>query len=393
MPRECSLAVTGMHELNDARDLFVDLYAYRQRENRNPLEDWLTECLAATIRALPSTQRGALLARLSGATIDDPEAFLAAHRVDIVTQYQTVAAGRPDMLILLDDQPWILFENKVSHGVSERIDEHGAQSHQLRAYADWLGDHGKDCILAPAIVFVTHITPPPEDFRVRDAAGRYRGLFPVHTSWGALGRAISTLVTGLAEEHHARILASAFLTFLEQHDMSNEFPSSAAFAAAELYVSQAATIENLVDRMWQEVRTVASFGRTSDYLLKALTDEGSVSAWRYVAPGAASPDRSSFLQTGIWYPETGLWFDAGDIGEDLRGPQAYLFFGNHADDIFTAATGEPEGFVRPSSNFLAFRAVTDFPGDPQARGEEIISWVADRGRALKTFLTAHQLIA
>lgn len=175
--------------------------------------------------------------------------------------------------------------------------------------------------------------------------------------------------------------------------MSNEFPPSSAFAAAEMYVSHAGTLENLVDRMWQEIRTVASFGRTSDYQLMALTEEGSVSAWRYVAPGAASPDRSSYLQTGIWYPEAGLWFDADDVGEDLRGPHAYLFFGNDTDGTFSAATDELDGFMRPSSSFLAFKAVADFSSDPQSRGEEIVSWVADRGRALKVCLTDHGFIA
>ncbi|NIJ63150.1 hypothetical protein FHR20_000081 [Sphingomonas leidyi] len=379
--------------MSDTHHLFVDLYAYRQREKRNPLEDWLTECLAATIRALPGKQKGALLTRLSGTRIDDPQRFSAAHRIEVITQYPAGEAGRPDMLILLDGQPWILFENKVSHGVSVHTDEDGTQSHQLRRYAGWLSDRGKHCALAPAIVFVTHITPPPEDFRKRDATGLYRGLFPTHTSWGALGREISKLVADLPQDHHASVLASAFLTFLEENNMSNEFPPSSAFAAAELYVTQAETLENLVDRMWHQVRSIASFGKTADYQLKALTDEGSVSAWRYVAPGPASPDRSSYLQTGIWYPEAGLWFDAEDIGRDLRGAHAYLFFGNNSDGMFSAVTEELAGFVRPTSDFLAMKAIADFSSDPQSRGEEIISWIADRSRVLKTCLTAHQLIA
>ena len=175
--------------------------------------------------------------------------------------------------------------------------------------------------------------------------------------------------------------------------MSNEFPSSTAFAAGEIYVSQAGPLVNLVDRMWREVSTIASFGRNSQYQLQPIVEDGSISAWRYVAPGPASPDRSTYLQTGIWYPEAGLWFDADDVGAELRGPQAYLLFANDSDDMFTAAKGELEGFVRPASDFLAFKPIADFPGNPQSRGEEIIRWVAERGRALKVFLTAHGLIA
>jgi hypothetical protein len=374
-------------------DLFIDLYTYRERENKCPLEDWLTECLAVTIRALPRPAKAALLSWLSGAVIEDPDAFFDAHEVEISTQYLAGAAGRPDMLVRIDRQPWIVFENKVGHSVAARVTADGAESHQLRDYADWLNQQGRHCPLPQALVFVTHITQPPPDFRGADGAGSYRGVRPVHTSWGALGRRIAGLTVGLPEDHHARALATAFLAYLEDQDMSNEFPASAAFAAAEVYVSQAATLENLVGRMWQELRTGVNFGRTADFQLQAVPEEGSVSAWRWVAPGPSSPSRDSYLQTGIWFPETGSWFDEEDVVKDLRGPQAYVYFGNGDNDMFRHATGEPEGFLRPDSNFLACRRISAFSADPQARGEEIIAWVADRGAVLKRFLADRGLIA
>jgi hypothetical protein len=380
-------------QLSATADIFVDLYAYRQRENKDPLEDWLTECLAVTMRALPATLKAKLLVLLSGTMIDDPDAFFAKHSIEILTQYSTRDAGRPDMLVRLDGQPWILFENKVAHGVSIREGDQGGDSHQLRGYADWLDEHGRECLLPRALVFVTHVTAPPEDFHGVDASRLYHGFHRTHTSWGALGRSIAALTFDLADEHHAKVLARALLVYLEEKNMSNEFPSSAAFSAAELYVSQADALENLVKRMWDELKTAVNFGRTADYQLQALTDEGSVSAWRFVAPGPSSPSRESFLQTGIWFPETGLWFDADDLEEELRGPQAYIYFGNGLEDSFSNANGELNGFMRPASNFLACKAINQFPTDPQVRGEQIIAWVAEQAHNLKNFLMQHLLIA
>jgi hypothetical protein len=377
----------------ETSDLFIDLYAYRQRENKDPLEDWLTECLAVTIRALPRPAKAALLSELSGATVSDPQAFFDAHKVEVFTQHSTGAAGRPDMLVQLDGHPWILFENKVGHGVAAREAVDGTESHQLRGYAEWLNKQGRHCSLAKALVFVTHITQPPQDFRGADEAGLYHGLRRTHTSWAALGRRIAGLTDGLPDDHHAKALTTAFLAYLEDQDMSNEFPSSSAFAAAEVYVSQAAALENLVSRMWQELRTAANFGRTADVQLKALTDEGSVSAWRYVAPGPSSPSRNSYLQTGIWFPETGSWFDAEEVDIGVRGPQAYVYFGNGENDMFGIAPGELEGFMRPNSDFLACKPMAEFSAVPQVRGEEIIAWVAERAGVLKMFLTEHGLIA
>jgi hypothetical protein len=334
-----------------------------------------------------------LLSELSGAVIAKPESFFDNHKIEVLTQYPAGAAGRPDMLVQLDGHPWILFENKVGHGVAAREAVDGSESHQLRGYADWLNEQGRHCPLAKGLVFATHITQPPQDFRSADEAGLYHGIHRTHISWGALGRRIAWLTEYLPDDHHAKALTTAFLAYLEDQDMSNEFPNSAAFASAEVYLSQGAALENLVSRMWHELRIGVKFGKTADFQLKAVTDEGSVSAWRWVAPGPSSPSRDSYLQTGIWFPETGSWFDAEEVIKSVRGPQAYVYFGNGANEMFCDATGELEGFMRPNSDFLACKPTAAFSSDPQARGEEIIAWVVERSGVLKPFLTEHGLIA
>jgi hypothetical protein len=371
--------------------LFRDLYAYRQRENRDPLEDWLTECMAIALRALPEEAQAAFFSWCSGVEIDEAQKLLAVSGVSVETQFFAGTAGRPDLVILLDGQPWIVFENKVSHGIGRRANEDGADSHQLRAYADWL-DANASGKARSALVFVSHITPPPDDFRGRQADALYHGMHRVHTSWGAVARRLSSSVNHLENSHYAKVIAAAFLGYLEQQNMSNEFPTSVAFAAAELYLNQATPLENLVERMWDEVKLAVKFGRTADYQIKALADEGTVGAWRYVMPGLKGPQRWNYLQTGFWYPGAGSWIDTDALGSEAYGAQAVVFFGNSDDEMYAGVSDAPLGFLRPATNFLACKPVAAFPTDPQARGESIISWAAEQTALLKPFLIDHGLV-
>lgn len=375
-------------------NLFRDLYAYRQRENKDPKEDWLTECLAATMRALPRDALQKVVADFSAFDVLDPNENLAEDELKIHTQFPIGSGGRPDMLITLNGQPWIVIENKVGHSVGVRIKADGSDSHQLGDYADWLWKESRDCRLRPAMVFITHLTRPPEDFSSRATADRYYGFRRHATSWGSLARKFMALTSHLDEVHHARVMAETFLGYLEDQNMSDEMPDSTAFAAAQMYVGYAAELENLVDAMWQRACTIANFGKTSDYILKAVTDQGSVSAWRYVAPTPVSPSRNTYVETGIWYPEIGAWYDRENIGSDLRGAQVYVGLFNNEDDYFLK---NPSGdsldfFIRPCSDFMAVKAVADFPSDPQVRGELITDWVEQRAVELRKFLLSNKLV-
>ena len=368
-----------------ARRLFIDLYAYRERENRSPLEDWLTECLAATIRALPDAPKAELLGYLADTKIADPPSFFAEHKVDVRTQYVTADAGRPDLLVLLDDCPWILFENKVAHGVSVREDGQGGDVHQLRRYGDWLIAHGGECPLPRALIFVTHITPPPSDFLDDRAETLYPGLRRLHLAWGNLARLIAGLTTALSDDHHARVVADAFLACLEDQNMTHEFPASGAFAAAELYVSQAGSLEYLVDRMWDQVRNIVKFGSTVDYKLMAVPGELSISAWRYLSATSTSIG-DCFIQTGIWFPEAGPWLASHELDRELKGPQAFVYFGSDWTDAFADVTTQPEACLRPASEFLISKAIGEFAAEPQLRGEAIVAWAGQQARILIEFL-------
>jgi len=51
-------------------DPFSVLYSYRERERKNNYEDWLIECLAAILRALPQAVFSDFMSRLTGQSAD-----------------------------------------------------------------------------------------------------------------------------------------------------------------------------------------------------------------------------------------------------------------------------------------------------------------------------------
>jgi hypothetical protein len=379
--------------------LFVDLYSYRQRENKNPLEDWLTECLAATMRALPDTQLAALLAALlapdagqdkgpNSAKLQDAIlAHIRVRQVAITTQHHAHEAGRPDMVITMEGRPWIVFENKVAAAISQRASETGPASHQLRDYARWLAQYPhKD--LPGALIFVTHLTEPPADFAASHPADNYFGLTRTAVSWGEIARKIAALCADLPADHYAQHLAIAFRDYLKEKNMSSEFPDATAFAAAQIYLSQAALLENLVERMWLHASRVASFGKTNNRTLGPSPDNGMISAWRYAVHGPERPRKAyySYVQTGFWFPGLAPWGGDSEAKLEARGVQAFLCFGNDEPGYFSDFPDAPDGFIRPSSNFVAMRALSSFPEDPQDRGQQIEVWISERADTLRAFL-------
>lgn len=53
----------------------------------------------------------------------------------------------------------------------------------------------------------------------------------------------------------------------------------------------------------------------------------------------------------------------------------------------------PEGFLRPASDFLAIESLSAFSADPDARGGEIVSWVAGKAAVLRPFLLERKIVS
>jgi hypothetical protein len=370
-------------------ELFTDLYRYRQREQKNNLEDWLTECLAAILRALNEEQWADFLGQFLGPQGVELGKRIAEDGADVRTQFHAGAAyGIPDLAIFLGDKPIILFENKVAHSVAEGENEAGERQHQLHRYAKWLNDNRHpDC--NPHLIFITHITRPPEDFTgtavLHDA---YRGISRRSSTWGLLARLLLSVTSDEGDRSLSHSLAAAFYSMLKDQNMANEFPTSTDIASLEVFLSQGAAVVNLLDRMWNEIAFVANASNMAKRTIEPEFDYGRYTAWRYVNRVEHLSSNSPFLMTGIWFPEVvANWTPADLDGLNPRGPQVFLLFAFDDDDMFEGVTGKPtEEWRRPSSDFIRLAPLYEFAGPPDERASRILEWLGDEAKALRTFL-------
>lgn len=375
-------------------DLFVDLYRYRQRENKNNLEDWFTECLAAAFRSLDQSQWFSLLVTSIGLSEDEAELLLEPGLPTVETQVQAGSDyGIPDLVIYSGNAAAIVFENKVAHGVAEAEVEEGTRN-QLHRYCEWLqkeaGDNG-----IKRLIFLTHLTRPPEDFG-RTFAGDtcpYKMVDRRSQTWGELARHLLKITSDEGERALSYGLVSSLYNMLENENMANEFPGSTEFAALEVMLAQGGAIENLLKRMWSEVSGVGNSTKMSREVTDFEFEFGRYSVHRYVNRIPSPDTRYAFVMTGVWFPEVEAAWEAGDLGGyKARGPQIFLLFGDDHDDMFEEIEGKPgPDWHRPASDFLKLTPLYDFTGSPDERAAKILEWLASAARELRPFLVEKRL--
>lgn len=375
--------------------LFNDLYRYREREKKQNLEDWLTECLAAVFRALPKSCLETVLAQLTRHPSEVIHKKL--EQISIVTQKRVgrgVDSGdwqRPDMLIYLGTEPWLLFENKVSHSVHEN-DDAGTIETQLHRYGAWLksqrfGVSG----LNRALIFVTHHTPIPTDFsNSRSQHPAYSGLGRHCSTWGHLARLLDKATIDLDDTLHARALVQAFKFYLEEQGMADEYPEYKDLAGLSMFVEKGDAFCKLVNGMMERLRELAPYSGNVIWA-DADRDEGTFAAHRYLKSETRF-DEDTFVATGLWFPELADDWYCEDILENTGvqvspSPKVYLQLANRESGALTKLAGTPaEGWHRVDSDFLIFEDFASFPIDPTERALAIFSWVDTKAAELKRLL-------
>lgn len=327
-----------------------------------------------------SLDRDALVSLLCDLT--DRPALEASGIISVVTQYPASASERPDLVVLLEDRPWVAFENKVAHHVGTQLDRYG----------DWLASI-EECTPWRGLVFVTHATPPPPDFDRATWDRRYDGRIATGViHWGRLGRRLLALTMSSGEASVPHTLAKSFYTMLESRQMADEFPNSQAFAALELFLGHASPIENLIARMWEQVCHAANSNKIGARELGAEPDFGCYSASRFVQPAPANTSGWSFLETGIWHADLARWWSAPQLGYAARGTHVFVLFANDEDKkLFDGIEGAPTGWLRPERQFFVHKSLLDFPADIDSQATAVLAWCRAKADELREFLVSQQM--
>ncbi len=177
--------------------------------------------------------------------------------------------------------------------------------------------------------------------------------------------------------------------------MSNQFPDTNAMAALQVFLSQGAAMENLLDRMWEEVAGAVNSSNMSARLIEAELEFGRFTASRYVNRIEQPATRVAFLMTGIWFPEAKDTWTAAELdGQQPVEAQVFLLFGDDKDNVFRDINGVPEaGWLRPCSDFLCLKPLHEFSGSPDERAGLILEWLGKKAQALRPFLIEKGLVA
>lgn len=363
-------------------DLFTRLYAYRQRAMRDPLEDWLTECLAATLRSLPRDMLVSTLTALVRRPKADINQLVSDHVLAITTQYVVPGIGRPDLVVLLDGSPWIVFENKIGHTVDDQLDR----------YARWLAARDDEHLIWRCLAFVTHFSAPPQHFGELDWAQRYGSrILPRTTTWGRLARQLLSIVSSDRGDSLSRALVESFHAMLESKQMADDYPTSQAFASLELFIANGGAVQNLVERMWEQVCHAANSKNMAERRVEAWPNHGCYGAWRYVQKTSKHGEPFSWLETGVWFADLARWRSA-ESGEPISGTNVYIFYGNDLVPAFNNIVGAPPGWFRPDGSFLCYTSLHEFPYGPDERATAVLAWSKQRAGELREFLLAQELV-
>lgn len=182
-------------------DFLYRAYRYRQRPNRSPREDFLTESLAELLNALSHIEHGRYAKGLLG--IERMADFGSGFRWS--TQTALSGVGRPDLigrgLSAHGEGIYLIVENKVSAGYTG-----SGENDQLSRYGRYLEQREEP---HKALVLITHWTPPSEK---ADVVVRWREIAGKLVTWKHQG--------SLAKHPIAETLSAWLVHFLKEENMS-----------------------------------------------------------------------------------------------------------------------------------------------------------------------------
>lgn len=360
--------------------LYGRLYKYRERRERRPLEDFLTEALADLINRLPEHLARRFAERLLGdrieATANLNEVWRSGTRAKWVTQRPIYGGRIADLTLEIDGVPIILVENKISAGFQEHIsfDESTGKTsrrHQLASYGQWISRESDKCWNG-ALVLLTHWTPPPADFLGDDST--YGCSYRTTVRWSELARWLAAVIR--AEGVHAADWAQLgieFLDFLKEHHMDSELATQQDLAALQVYISAADRVRNTVEQIWESGKDIwRPICQQANRELEISTQYGCVWKYRYFQ---RLDLRSCYVAAGIRYPGVGEYPRGLTV---TSGP--YFFVELGADDEGSPVSDMqlPEIWFSGADLRLAMISLRNLPIESEEFLLQASQWLRDR---------------
>lgn len=366
-------------EATNMPNLYRRLFIYRERQNRSPLEDFLTEALADLFNRFPESEARSVVACFLNHRSDairDLESVWPTGTAAHWTTQRVIDGGRVlDLMMEVAGRPVLVVENKVHAGFQEhKLDSKSKlqadSQDQLATYGQWLAREA-DADWGGAIVLLTHWTPPPSNF-VSDAqtyASRYRTI----VRWADLSRwlrGVPHSTDDLASDWVK--LSGELVGFLREQNMESELATGRDWAALRIYVASADRVKNSVERIWEGARSIwRPICQKLDYPVGASTQYGCVWKYRYLSK---SDLRNCYLAVGVRYPD--LTDYLAEFAHD-GAPYLFVEFASDGDDTAIDELMMPGRWLPLGAGWLAKRALRDLPDDADGFVAEAEVWARE----------------
>jgi hypothetical protein len=253
----------------EKQSLYSALFPYRPRVNdrsavkgekrgREPLEDFLTSALTDILNRLTQQEMRDVVknlfldgnARSAWKTLCDqhkPNTSEQEWRLKWTAQESISRRDRCDIILKDEQGPLLIIEAKIGSGYSRAGNSvsssnedrrHLKTDHQLARYGKRLAQNCKTREWPGALVLLTHLTEPPEDFISR-AEDKYHVRFTSVCRWSHVVLWLKKLSRKISDSTSkpAHFLASELAEFLEDKHMKSETVTLENLVAAENFVT------------------------------------------------------------------------------------------------------------------------------------------------------------
>lgn len=384
--------------------LYGTLFRYRARENRRPLEDYLTEALGDLLNRMPRSVMVDFVSRLFLREDNARRNWIEIAESQGVflwsTQRQIVSKGkqyRLDLLLEIDGHAVLVVESKIGHHLAvhvNTIDDGGSEiargdeknriceDNQLMTYGHWLSNQPAHGFPFRALAMITHSTAPPHDFEQNSSI--YGVPWTRVCRWSEVWRWLigkSSLSTpqGADESMAWCVLSKELANFIEENGMSTEMITHLDMSKLEVSIGCQsrlnATFRYIADHL-KPVLAEKYAGRIGDMV---YSEGGVIWSWIYLKPPLAPAIGDWAISWGIRFPSVSEWWKgatpplphAPHIFVHLSGEKTKLPLSRILDDRL------PSGWstVADTNELIAGNSIYDFPAESDEMNKAAAQWI------------------
>lgn len=394
-----------------AMSIYANLFTYRPRPSRKPLEDFLSEALADLLNRLTYAEHMAFVTDvlLEGEARRDWSAFMEGRHRSLLrwaTQV-SIRSGQGtvfmDLLLRVGDHEVLVVESKVhagyqmhgSDGPPAEAGPRGGEVNQMKTYGRWLGEQCRTRVpdagqpWPGALVLLTHRTDPPAGFE----AGRYGVGHVGVCRWRQVQRWAEALPTKAGDADRSDgsvpVLAAELAKFLDEQGMGADLMTADRLSGAAMHFVEAEKVRRAVDAMQERLgHSLLEVQAGRVWRADFAPRDGIVWAWSWLnEPRGAK----WYFGWGVRYPElTRKWERHEPPLPSV--PHLFLAFVSEGKDLPRAALASitlPDGWVAVGPNQLMVGTpLEDFVQDGDSAAERMGDWVAEHIRDFRTTLEA-----